>query len=130
MALLLLLVSFLSGPTTAAVPPLPRDRLVEESTDIVTGTVLEVTSKMQIMARGKDRVYHVKFYAEAVEKGPLTSPHIFTIAFRQTAERPEGWVGPQGQNEVLKVHDRVRLFLVQRMGRYELVRPNGWEPSP
>lgn len=125
---LLLLFFFLCGSSAwAALPPLDSQEQRNESSEVVVGTVMNVRSKLEDVGNGKDRVYRVSFRVEGVEKGGLRSGVLITALFRQTAQRPDGWAGPQGQNVALTEDLKARLFLREADHEFWLLSPNGWE---
>jgi hypothetical protein len=116
-------------PCLAAIPPLSNERRAEQSTVIITATVLETTThKVGVDMGGYDLLTTAKVRVESVEKGDLKVGQTVEVHYRKTGKRPRGWAGPQGQNQNLTDGSVVRLFLDQSFGAYHLLKPNGWEP--
>jgi hypothetical protein len=125
-AFLLLLV--VMAPVWAALPPLSPQELKKEADHILIGQVNNVTVKEVEVEGGTDRVYRLNFRVDDRKKGTLRSGLTLPIQCRQTAERPDGWAGPQGQNEIPAEGQKVRLFVRETPdGIFELLEPNGWE---
>ncbi len=127
MPVLLFFFLLCSSSAWAALPPLDTQAQRNQASEVVVGTALNVKSELEEVKNGKDRVFRVDFRVHGVEKGTLRSGLLIKVLFRQTAERPEGWVGPQGQNRALTEDAKARLFLREVDGEFWLLSPNGWE---
>ncbi|HVF85543.1 MAG TPA: hypothetical protein VM821_06155, partial [Abditibacteriaceae bacterium] len=65
-------------------------------------------------------------------KGRLRRGQTLTVHYWRLKERPEGWVGPVGQNTLPQSGQRGTFFLkrgASTRSPYELLQPNGWEVS-
>lgn len=125
---ILLLLLGLALPALCALPPLSSKELKKESKHIVIGYVQSVTETVVAASDGKDTLYKLEVKIQKRLKGSLKSGSIVTIECRQTKERPDGWAGPQGQNEIPELGTFVQLFIRDTAdGRLELLEPNGWE---
>ena len=53
------------------------------------------------------------------------------IVYWKPAKRPQGWVGPQGQNSHPEVGDEIIAYCKRKdrdeKDTYHLIEPNGWE---
>jgi hypothetical protein len=115
-------------PSQAALPPLSAEHRQQNSSAIVTATVLGLeTNKVGVKAGGYDILTTAKVRIETVEKGELQAGKTIEVHYRQTGKRPRGWAGPQGQNQALSEGSTVRLYLDQTFGAYHLLSPNGWD---
>ncbi|MEW6279250.1 MAG: hypothetical protein AB1758_11540 [Candidatus Eremiobacterota bacterium] len=124
----LFLLVLLGAAAYAALPPLSPAQQLEQASDVVTGRVLDVSSRIQKVPGGSDRVFQAHVEVAVVEKGSTRPGDTLEVRFRQTHRRPDGWAGPQGQNEALEEDTRVKLFLLrQDGGHYYMLEPNGWE---
>ncbi len=121
-----LLFLALFGVSWAALPPLSPERLLDDSSDVVVGDVVEVRTWTERVKYGRDNFSVALVRIESVEKGKLQPGVLIEAHFRQTESRSKGWAGPQGQNEILKKGERARLYLRKVDGVYKLLEPNGW----
>lgn len=112
----------------AALPPQSQEELSQQSTDIVLATVMNVKSSVQEVPGGDDRLFELNIRVDDVKKGSLRPGLTLTVIARQTGQRPEGWAGPQGQNEIPAEKSRVRLYLREDKNQFFLLEPNGWSP--
>lgn len=122
---LVLLLTLLSV-AWAALPPRSPEDLVEQASDVVIGTVVEVKTVSERVKYGRDKFSAAMFRIESVEKGKLKPGVLIETHFRQTESRGKGWAGPQGQNEALTKGLQARLYLTKTDGIYQLLEPNGW----
>lgn len=118
----------LSLPALGALPPMTPSMLQSQADAIVVGRGTAVFERIIETSAGVDSQYLAEFRVERVEKGSqiqagwLIYPH-----FWQPNQRPDGWAGPQGQNEVLITDTPIRLYLKQtENGGWRLLEPNGW----
>ncbi len=125
----LLLLFCLARIAWGALPPLTQQELDEGSTDIVVATVLNVKTGIQEVPGGDDRVYELSIRVEEVRKGTLRAGLTLPVIARQTGRRPEGWAGPQGQNEIPGEKSNVRLYLREEQNRFFSARAQRVEPS-
>lgn len=122
-----LLFLALSAPTWAALPPLSPAVRAQMAEQVVTVTVESVERKeVPGKAAGKDWLSTATVRVDAVSKGPAKKGHFLTVHFRKISTRPQGWVGPVGQNHALVKGEHCTLFLSGKDN--ELLEPNGWEP--
>lgn len=112
----------------AALPPLSQQELNERATDVVAATIMNVKSSVEEVPEGEDRVYQLNIRVDEARKGMLRSGLTVTVIARQTGRRPEGWTGPQGQNEIPAEGARVWLYLHEEQNQFFLLEPNGWAP--
>lgn len=126
--LLIVLMLFLAAPALSALPPMTPSMLQAQADAVVVGRTRAVFSRTVETPAGVDRQFLAEFHVERVEKGEgieagwLVYPH-----FWQPDRRPQGWAGPQGQDEVLPLDVPVRLFLKRTdQGGWRLLEPNGW----
>jgi len=115
-------------PAWAALGPLTPEELHERADHVLLGQVNNVSCKEVEVDGGLDRVYRLNFRVDERIKGSLRSGLTLPIQCRQTAERPAGWTGRQGQNEIPAEDQKVRVFVRETPeGIYELLEPNGWQ---
>lgn len=112
----------------AALPPLSPQELENQATDIVLVTVMNVTESVEDVSGGNDHVYKLNVRVDDAKKGTLRSGLTLTVECRKTGERPQGWAGPQGQNEIPAEKARVKMYLREQDNRFFLLEPNGWAP--
>lgn len=129
-SIILVTGAVLAAGALAAVPPLPRERLLERASLVATGRVVSVKVERVTGEPGfVDSVYTIELAVDRVEKGDgALAGTTITARTWQPAERPRGWAGPQGQNVTPVESARVRCFLTgpDKAG-YELLLPNGLE---
>ena len=133
---LIILVGLLTlgtHPALAAKAPQSDDKLKESAKQIVSGLVLEVTSKTQKSkvetSKGthRDRVYTIKVLVKSVVKGAGIKPgeHIEIAAWRAILRVPP-LAGLQGHSTIPKKGDPVTLYFEGKSGNaYEPLLPNG-----
>lgn len=121
-----LFVLLLVSGAWAALPPRSPEQLVDDSSDVVVGTVVEVKSWTERVKFGNDLYSTALVRIETVEKGKLKPGVLIETHYRQTGSRSKGWAGPQGQNEALTKGTRARVYLEKQDGMYKLLEPNGW----
>lgn len=120
--------------TFGALPPLSSTARSSTSAQIFTGVVETVSSSLverhdqtDESAEWADHEVAATLRVDAVEKDTTAAciaGKLTTVLYRRTARRPQGWVGPQGQNDDMVTNSRVRCF-VDANGW--LLSPNGWE---
>jgi hypothetical protein len=132
--LLALLVTLTGSLVLAAVPPLSEERLQADSSLIVTGRISKVTTTTRDVGNGRDTIYHVEIEVVAVEKGDAECGQTIKAQTWEPDRRPDGWVGPQGQNVTPKAGLSVRCYLRgSSQEGYHFLVPNGLEllkPAP
>ena len=134
-ALAAALVSVATIPALAAVAPLSPAELKKQASDVVTGSVVEVTSKTQKSeiekAKGihHDRIYTIRIKVEAVTKGAgvKVGSEIEVLAWRPSTRIPP-LPGPQGHGSIPQKGDKATFYL-QAKGKkqFEPLLPNGIE---
>ena len=114
-------------PVWAALPPQSPEDLKAEADLVVTATVTDVSKRsVELEAGYTNTVYEVDLKVDKVEKGKMTGSALLVTCWTPE-NRPEGWVGPQGQNEIPKSKERGRFYLRDvGEGAYEILEPNGW----
>lgn len=127
---LFLLILLLAVPVFAALPPQSSEDLARQANVIVKAEVTVVSSRIQLVSSGYDRIYTLTLRILAVEKGSIGGKKEMKVVCRQTGERLTGWAGPQGQNDVPEKSD-IGLFYLRKpaSGALRLLEPNGWKPS-
>lgn len=126
--LLAILLCTLSMAAWAALPPLSDDDRQEEADHILVGQVHNVSAKEVDVEDGTNLVYTLNFRVDGREKGSLRPGLTLSITCKQTGKRPRGWAGPQGQNEIPREGQKVRVFVRETPeGTFKLLEPNGWE---
>jgi hypothetical protein len=116
------------GLAWAALPPLSDEERTQQSSHIVEGTVVNVSSTEVAVSGGVDREYRLNVRVNNQLKGTLPANQAISVVLRQTARRPAGWTGPQGQNEIPVQGQSVRFFLQAQQKDYRALEPNGWQP--
>ncbi|MDF1789726.1 MAG: hypothetical protein P1U82_27945 [Verrucomicrobiales bacterium] len=134
-ALVAALVSIATFSALAAVAPLSPAELKKQAIHIVTGSVVEVTSKTQKSeiekAKGihRDRIYTIKIKVETVSKGVgvKVGSEIEVLAWRPSTRIPP-LPGPQGHGSIPQKGDKATFYL-QAKGKkqFEPLLPNGIE---
>ncbi|MBT3379790.1 MAG: hypothetical protein HN742_42645 [Lentisphaerae bacterium] len=134
-----IIISFLSGllavlatTTWAAQAPLSADELKKEATNIVHGTIVEVTATTQKATVDKglfnrDRIFKMKLKVARVSKGSEVKggEEITIVAWR--AHRRLPWhAGPHGHGPIPKKTEKVTVYLKYKAGSaYRPILPNG-----
>lgn len=119
----------LTLPAWAALPPQSQEDLTESSEVIVRAEVVSVKKKMKMRKNGYDHQYTLKLLVKDWLKGEPNGDEL-TALCEQTAARPNGWAGPQGQNDVPSPGERGTFYLRRGSdGALYLLEPNGWEPE-
>jgi hypothetical protein len=110
----------------SAVPPLTEQDRSHRCTHELTGVVQKATSSQIEVAQGTDTLHYAGLVIEHVHQSSmdLLAGDEITVEYSRTASRPFGWVGPQGQNAVMKVGQRVRLWADSE---FKLLNPNGFD---
>jgi hypothetical protein len=115
-----------------AIPPLPDKHLKAMSDYVVLGTVTNIQSREVSVSRGTDYLYKARIQVNRIEfsrANILTSKKSIEVLYRKTGKRPNGWVGPQGQSQLLEKDRKVKLFIRRdAQGNLHLLEPNGWQP--
>ena len=123
----LLSALLLGCPAWAALPPQSPAALRKEATNVVIGTVTRIESRTVQQELGSDKVYVLTLTVDEQTKGTLSSNSV-RVECWQPVGRPEGWAGPQGQNEIPKERQKIRVYLKQGSGgTLQMLQPNGWE---
>ncbi len=110
-----------------ALPPLSPQERNDQASDIVVATVMNVKQKVDEVQGGDDIIFELSIRVDDAKKGMLRPGLTLKVLCRQTGRRPEGWAGPQGQNEIPPQKSKVRLFLREHENQFFLLEPNGWE---
>ena len=119
-------------PASAAVAPKSQERLKEESTHVIKGMVIEVTSevKKSEIERGPishtDRIYSIKVRVAALTKGEGIKEGDVVVL---TAWRPETRIPPlpgsQGNEGIPEVGDSITAYVIKRGELLKPIVPNG-----
>jgi hypothetical protein len=122
---------------TAAVAPRSPEELEREATLIVTGTVVEVTSKTgkseieRAPGLHRDRVFLVRVKVISVAKGSgvKTGDEIIISAWQPVCRIP-ALPGPQGYGFIPEPGGRIKAYLKPKgEGMFQPILPNGWETA-
>ena len=115
-----------------AIPPLPDKHLKAMSDYIVLGRVTNIQSREVRVDRGTDYSYKAQIQVDRIELSRaniLTSKKSIEVLYRKPGKRPNGWVGSQGQSQLLEKNRKVKLFIRRdEQGNLHLLEPNGWQP--
>jgi hypothetical protein len=115
-----------------AIPPLSDKHLKAMSDYVVLGTVTNIQSREVRVDMGTDYSYKARIQVDRIElsrANTLTSKKSIEVLYRKTGKRPNGWVGPQGQSQLLEKNRKVKLFIHRdAQGNLHLLEPNGWQP--
>jgi hypothetical protein len=124
-----------TGTTWAAKAPMsPKDR-AKQATNIVTGKVLEVTSKVQksevekAIGIHRDRVFTITIQVKEVSKGDgiAVGQKIAVVAWQPETRKPP-LPGLQGHDAIPKKGELATFYLKSGKGKvYEPLLPNGIE---
>jgi hypothetical protein len=129
-------VSLTCGFAAAEIPPLPKERLMEEADLVVSGTVTRV--KTQRLPPTKERLresrHALSVEVSKVEKGRLAGGKKVLTAVGSSYVLPPGYAGTAGiRSDTYDYIDDVRkgwvltLYLkAAKNGAYEFVIPNGF----
>ena len=96
-----------------AIPPLSDKHLKAMSDYVVLGTVTNIQSREVSVSRGTDYLYKARIQVNRIEfsrANILTSKKSIGVLYRKTGKRPNGWVGPQGQSQLLEKDSKVKLL--------------------
>jgi hypothetical protein len=135
---LLAAVSLIPTCLFAEVPPLPKERLADEATLVLTGKVTAVESQVvrEEPSGFKEVRCTLTIEPTAVSKGELkdrAKPITVVGARNVLAPRTTGSTGHRSNNTVHKISDvgrgwELRLYLAPgENGAYNIVFPNGFE---
>lgn len=134
LVLLLGLFFALSAPCTwAAKAPLTSKKLEKEASHIVSGQIVEVTSKIQksLIKKGlgihRDRVFTIKIKVKIISKGAgvKVDDQIDVIAWQPSTRIPP-IPGLQGHELIPKKGEVVKFYLRSKKGKFfEPLLPNG-----
>jgi hypothetical protein len=126
---LIALISAVTAPASAALPPLSLEELREQSDVIVTGTVVSVESGVRARDENgefADDVFFIKLKVASVQKGDgVAAGEAISAETWKPKVRPDGFAGPQGQNFIPKKGDNVRMFCRVEDGKLMVLEPNG-----
>ncbi len=119
--------------TWAAKAPVSPEGLKEEATHIVSGTVIEVTSKIQksevetALGIHRDRVFKIKVKVKTVSKGNgVNAGDEIEVVAWQPASRIPPTLGSQGHGPIPKKDDTVKVYLKGKGGNaFKPIMPNG-----
>jgi hypothetical protein len=126
------------SPASAALPPLSKDRLMNNSSHIIVAKV-RALSRVEVPAQfGTNYFYTATVEVLKIDKAPksqsstqISSGKVIEVQYWQVGKTPSGWVGPGGQRPGLESGTTVRLFLKQdEEGKLHLLDPNGSELLP
>ncbi len=122
-----LVIALFASILLFAVPPLSPEALKKSADVIVVGRVVSVVEvKKNTSPEYVDAVYTITLEVTASEKGPAKVGSLIEATTFRPAERPQGWAGPQGQNEIPAKGDSIRAFLRKSAGtQFEFLLPNG-----
>lgn len=117
----------------AAVAPLSPAQLKAQATHVVTGTVLDVSSKTEKSkiekAKGihRDKVFTIRLEVKTVSKGTgITVGKPIEVVAWQPSTRIPPLPGPQGHGSIPKKGDSGTFYLKPKSGKtYEPLLPNG-----
>lgn len=130
---LLFILVVVSNLASATIPDKNSTQRDLEATDIVTGQVQNV-SYQDIADHGKDNPNYLTRYfvtdilIDKILKGYRGESWKIKISYWKPTKRPDGWVGPQGQNGHLNLNDHVKLWLKREENNiYRILEPNGIE---
>ena len=125
----------ISASAWAAEAPKTADQLAEKAAHVVTATVISVDSKNRrsevetAVGVHRDRVFTLSVSVDSVEKGDgLATGATIEVRAWQALTRIPPLPGPQGQDVIPKVGDRVTLYLhdaVADAEPFEALTPNG-----
>jgi hypothetical protein len=128
---LFLLLAALAGTAWAALPPRSDAELWDDSELIVSGRILNIYQATVPAPVGTNHSYVATVAIDSVEKGAgVDVGDLLYVHYWQAAQRPAGWAGPVGQNQLPAAGNDVRLYLQRRWKHYELLEPNGWKLLP
>lgn len=123
----LFLFLLLLAPAWAALPPQSPEDLAERASYVLEGEVLSVSSETKSVKHGTDRHYTIKIKVTKWLKSETRVGDPVTIFCKTTETRPNGWAGPQGQNDVPEKGDSGTFYL---SSGFKLLEPNGWTRKP
>jgi len=130
----LIVLLLLTSVALPAVPPLRKEVLQNDASLILVGRVARVTTTTREVGKGEDTIFNVEIEVADVEKGDATLGEKVNAETWKPGRRPDGWVGPQGQNVRPDVGQLVRCFLRGSAKEgYTFLEPNGLEllkPGP
>ncbi len=123
----LFLFLLLLAPAWAALPPQSSDELAEQAAFVIEGEVVSVDSKLKPVKNGTNRHYTLQVKVTRWIKGEAKVTNPVNIFCKTTEYRPNGWAGPQGQNEVPEKGEKGTFYL---SNGFKLLEPNGWTRKP
>ena len=123
--LIILLFSFI---TQANIPPLTEEQRQLYASDILTGTVVSITSKITKLGVMRNIIYDVTLAVQNREKGNDERSQIDFSFWQAISDinRPEG---PVGQDlKLFELNDKIRVFMYKNHeNKYQLLEPNGFD---
>ncbi len=138
-----LTLALLASDVLAAIPPLSDADLQQNADTIVKGAVTRIRTRQISDEPGfTDTDYYIDLQTTEVIKGNVQVGQKITVKGWQPKDRPDGWVGPQGQNEIPAAGDKVEVFCsgtidfaFRRQGggsetAHRLLDPNGLRVMP
>lgn len=112
-----------------ALPPLDDNIRKDNANLIVKAEVVAVYSRVVPNKHGTDDHHVIHARVTGVEKGEAKVGQAIYVHAKQTATRPSGWTGPQGQNHVPGPGKSARFFLrLGPDGSLAALSPNGIDP--
>ena len=126
---LVVLFGFYALGSFAALPPLDRETLVEDSTHVVKGEVLDFRKQERYSRNGNwQDVYtaRVAIASTSITKGNFCGQTSILVRYR-TIHHADGMLGPIGQNVLPKVFEKCHFFLRlnEQDNVYDTLEPNG-----
>jgi hypothetical protein len=119
---------------TAAKAPIKKADLKNESTHIVSATVVEVTEQIKKSARepgagNTDKVFTIKVKVDTTEKGEgiAIGDHILILAWKAQTRIGAATIGIQGHEAIPKKGQKATFYLKQNAKTFEPLMPNGIE---
>lgn len=116
----------------AAIPPLQPAQRIAQSDIVVQARIVAIINRVVKNIPGHNDDYLAKVVVERASRGRVRRGQTLTVHYWHLRDRPNGWVGPVGQNVLPQSGQRGTLFLkrgASTRAPYELLQPNGLELS-
>jgi hypothetical protein len=128
---LILMLTFLTVPALAALPPLDDAERHQESSEVFRGEIVAVYSrKKRLDEKSSNREMLLEITVDEVVKGKFAHGQTVFVKCWTIEERPEMWVGDGGQRPLPREGMRGTFYVTEkRPGIFRLLHPNGWEPE-